>query len=80
MPNFTLKNIPEPLYEQLKAAASVHRRSLNSEILHCLERVLGARRVDVSERIAAASALREKTAHYRIGEAELNEVKKAGRP
>lgn len=77
--NITLKNIPEPLYEHLKSAASLHRRSLNSEILHCLERVLGAHRMDALERIDAARALREKTARYRISGTELDEAKKSGR-
>lgn len=80
MANITLKNIPDALYEHLKAAANVNRRSLNSEILHCLERAHGARRVDVSERIAVARALREKTAHYRMDDAELDEARKNGRP
>jgi plasmid stability protein len=80
MPNITLKNIPEPLYEQLKTAASLHRRSLNSEILQCLEQAVGARRVDVSARIESARTLREKTARYRISGAELDEARKSGRP
>ncbi|MCI5142319.1 MAG: Arc family DNA-binding protein, partial [Candidatus Electrothrix sp. ATG1] len=37
MPTLTLKNIPEDLYTRLKAAAEAHRRSLNSEILYCVE-------------------------------------------
>ncbi|HEC26903.1 MAG TPA: Arc family DNA-binding protein, partial [Gammaproteobacteria bacterium] len=41
MPAITLKNIPDSLYAQLKTAASVHHRSLNSEILYCVERTLG---------------------------------------
>ncbi|HNS57464.1 MAG TPA: Arc family DNA-binding protein, partial [Nitrosomonas europaea] len=36
----TLKNIPDDVYERLKVAAEVHRRSLNSEIIVCLETVL----------------------------------------
>lgn len=80
MQTITLKNIPEPLYEQLKDAATVHRRSLNSEILFCLERALGARRIEVSEQIEAARALREKTAHYLISDEELGAAKRSGRP
>ena len=36
----TLKNIPDAVYERLKAAAELHRRSLNSEAIVCLESVL----------------------------------------
>jgi plasmid stability protein len=80
MPSITLKNIPEPLFEQLKTAAASHRRSLNSEILWCLERTIGSSRVDVRERIERARALREKTAHYRVDDEELNEARRSGRP
>jgi len=80
MPSITLKNIPEPLFEQLKTAAASHRRSLNSEILWCLERTIGSRRVDVRERIERARALREKTAHYRVADEDLNEARRSGRP
>lgn len=33
----TLKNIPDAIYEQLKQAAEAHHRSLNSEVIACLE-------------------------------------------
>lgn len=36
MPALTIKNIPESLFEQLKSAAELHRRSINSEILICI--------------------------------------------
>ncbi|MCQ8103334.1 Arc family DNA-binding protein, partial [Methylomonas sp. SURF-2] len=42
MPALTIKNIPDSLYEQLKSAAELHRRSINSEVLVCLEKVLVA--------------------------------------
>lgn len=80
MPTITLKNIPEPLYERLKHAAENHRRSLNSEILVCLETVLAPSRYDVSELIEAARSVREKTAHYRLTDEELDAAKNSGRP
>ena len=80
MPTLTLKNIPEPLYEQLKKVASLHRRSLNSEILFQLEEALTPRRRDVSALIENARAVRERTAHYRIGEEELDRARNTGRP
>lgn len=36
----TLKNIPDAVYDRLKLAAEMHRRSLNSEAIVCLESVL----------------------------------------
>lgn len=55
----TLKNIPDELYGRLKAAAEAHRRSLNSEVLVCLEAVLLPQRVSAQERVARARALRQ---------------------
>ena len=54
----TLKNIPDEVYERLKASAETHRRSLNSEAIVCLESVLIPGRVAVGERLARARALR----------------------
>ena len=45
----TLKNIPDEVYQRLKASAESHRRSLNSEAIVCLESVLIPGRVAVSE-------------------------------
>ena len=36
----TPKNIPDAVYERLKASAQSHRRSLNSEAIVCLDSVL----------------------------------------
>jgi antitoxin FitA len=56
--NLTIKNLPDSLYESLRASADRHHRSLNGEIIACLERVLKPRRIDVEERLARARALR----------------------
>jgi hypothetical protein len=39
MPTITLKEVPSALHEALKRQAHTHRRSLNQEILHCLEQI-----------------------------------------
>ncbi len=54
----TLKNVPDHLYERLKAAARAHHRSINGEAIACLERVLMPAPVDAEERIARARRLR----------------------
>ena len=66
MPTLTLKNIPDDLYARLKEAAQAHHRSLNSEIIYCVERTLTPHKIDVQEQIAAARALRSKTAAHPI--------------
>ena len=54
----TLKNIPDVIYQRLKASAVTHRRSLNSEAIVCLETVLLPGRIAPSERLVRARALR----------------------
>jgi plasmid stability protein len=80
MPALTIKNIPDDLYVRLKASAQVHRRSLNSEILYCVERALVPYKIDVSEHILTARKIREKTADYPLTEELFSAVKKDGRP
>ncbi len=79
MPAITLKNIPDSLYVLLKDAATVHHRSLNSEILYCVERTLGVHKINISEHIEMARKLRTKTAQYNLTEQELNDAKHEGR-
>jgi len=45
MPTLTIKNIPEDLYTQLKRHAEINRRSLNSEVILCIERAIHSRRI-----------------------------------
>jgi len=40
MPSLTIKNIPASLFDRLKLRAAQNRRSLNNEVLECLEREL----------------------------------------
>ena len=80
MPAFTLKNIPDSLYTQLKTAANAHRRSLNSEILYCVERTLGTHKINVAEHIEMARKLRAKTTQHNLTDQELNDFKNEGRP
>lgn len=42
MHNYTLRNIPQTLYEALRRRANVHRRSLNQEMIAILEQEVGA--------------------------------------
>lgn len=39
MPTITLKNVPEDLHRRLTARAAKHRRSLNQEVIACLEKI-----------------------------------------
>jgi antitoxin FitA len=54
----TLKNIPDEVYERLKAAAAEHRRSLNSEAIVCLQSVLRVAEVSPAEHLERARQIR----------------------
>ena len=74
-----LKNIPDEVYERLKAAAEAHRRSLNSEAIVCLESVLLPGRVDPSERLARARALRNALPKVKFKARDIDTLKREGR-
>ena len=76
----TLKNIPDEVYERLKASAETHRRSLNSEAIVCLESVLLPGRLTPGERLARARALRATLATAEFQAADIDALKREGRP
>lgn len=76
----TLKNIPDAVYAQLKASAASNRRSLNSEAIVCLERVLLQTRLAPAQRLARARELRAALAPTRFHTRDIDALKKAGRP
>lgn len=57
----TIKNIPAVLYENLKQAAVLNRRSINNEVIVCIERAVGVRKIDEEEDLHRARRLRELT-------------------
>jgi plasmid stability protein len=75
----TFKNIPDALYERLKAAAALNRRGLNSEAIMCLESVLLQTRLAPSERLARARELRAALAPTKFRARDIDAFKKAGR-
>ena len=80
MANITLKNIPGDLYVQLKVAAAAHHRSLNSEILYCVEQTLSTHKINVNEHLEVARRLRNKTAKIMLTDEILTAAKNDGRP
>lgn len=75
----TLKGIPDDLYSQLKAAAELHRRSLNNEVIACLEDALLPRKVSASERVLRARALRTPLPAGAFDAATIDAAKRQGR-
>lgn len=80
MPTLTIKNIPEDLYNQLKRHAKINRRSLNSEVMLCIERVVRSHKVRPEEFVKRARRLREMTTEHPISDEAFNAAKVAGRP
>lgn len=80
MPTLTVKNIPDDIYERLKKVAEQHRRSLNSELIHCLEKVLMPEKMSTSERIRAARAVRPKLDTSAVSHEEIMDAIDQSRP
>ena len=60
MATITLKNIPERVYTRLKELAKLRHRSLNSEIISCLEQATDIAMLDPAEVRLRASVFRSK--------------------
>ena len=75
----TLKNIPDAVYDRLKESAEIHHRSMNSEVIVCLETVLIPARVTTEERLARARALRAALPKTRFRASDIDAFKRERR-
>jgi plasmid stability protein len=76
----TLKNIPDDIYASLKQAADAHHRSINSEVIACLERVLLPTRISTDERIERARQIRARLGTKKFKAADILKAIDQGRP
>lgn len=76
----TLKNIPDEVYNRLKASAELHRRSLNSEAIVRLEAALVPGKVTPGERLARARKLRSELGAAAFEAGDIDAHKRQGRP
>jgi len=79
MATVTVKNIPNELYVRLKLVAEINRRSINSEIIMCIEKTVLSRRINLDEVLENARRLRQLTAGHPISDEEFNQAKAEGR-
>ena len=80
MRTITVKNIPDKLYERLKQSATENRRSINSEIIVCIERAVQSRKVYSSDEfLAKARELRKRTEAHPLSDEEFTQRKTMGR-
>lgn len=76
----TLKNIPDEVYDRLKSSAERNRRSINSEAIVCLEAVLLPGKLTSEEHIARAREIRASLGGRTFAPAEIDRLKRQGRP
>lgn len=75
----TLKNIPDEIYERLKASAEANRRSLNSEAIVRLEAALLPEKIDIAQTLAQARALRAQLTKGKFRAKDIDTFKREGR-
>ena len=79
MPSFTLKNIPDQLFDRLRSASELNHRSISGEILARLERTLGPA-LQPSEVAERARDLRQAFRGKPVTLRDLTAAKGTGRP
>jgi plasmid stability protein len=79
MATVTVKNMPDEVYMRLKLVAEKNRRSINSEIIVCIENAVTSRRINPDEMLENARRLRQLTAGNLISNDEFNLAKAEGR-
>ena len=80
MATLTIKNVPQPLVDRLKSQAALHRRSLNHEVITCLETAAQATPLDPETLLARIREVRRAPARFRLTDGALARFKRAGRP
>ncbi len=79
MVTVTIKNIPEQIYERIKAQARSNHRSINGEILSILEQAISLPPIDVKATLQRARKVRELTASYIVTADEVEKMINEGR-
>ena len=79
MPSLTIKNIPEKLLDRLRHEAQREHRSLNKQVISCLERSVELATADADLREEAARRIRARTAHVSITAQDIRRAIERGR-
>jgi plasmid stability protein len=80
MPSLTIKSMPDDLLNRLRDSANEHRRSLNSEVLHRLERSVGSSAVDPEAFLARVRRIQDRTNLPPLTDELLERSRREGRP
>lgn len=77
--NITIRDIPDDVYEKLKKQAELNHRSINSEVIVYLKKLVQSNRRDPDQIISDAKKLKQKAK----GSLSMDEIQQAideGRP
>lgn len=77
--NITIRDIPDDIYEKLKLQAELHHRSINSEVIVYLKKMVQSHRRDPDQIIDRAKKLKEK-AKGSLSIEQIQEAIDRGRP
>lgn len=77
--NITIRDIPDDIYEKLKRQAELHHRSINSEVIVYLKKMVQSHRRDPDQIIARAKKLKVK-AKGSLSIEQIQEAIDKGRP
>ncbi|MBN1378851.1 MAG: Arc family DNA-binding protein [Gammaproteobacteria bacterium] len=80
MPALTIKNIPDDLYRELKHIAEQHQRSINSEVIMCLQNTLLPKRTSPEDRLQNIRALRSRVRNSAVSLKDIDQAINEGRP
>ncbi|MGR3318056.1 MAG: FitA-like ribbon-helix-helix domain-containing protein [Candidatus Anammoxibacter sp.] len=78
MQAITVKNIPDDIHKLLKDIAKLNHRSLNGEIIYCLEKYLKISKIDSSSMLRKAQITRSEIRHH-FSDSEIQAAKNEGR-
>lgn len=78
MNNITVRNISDRIHKQLKKRSELSRRSINSEIIACLEEALFTNKSEVEQILRKSQEIRNNQ-NFEITLSELEEAKNYGR-
>ena len=78
MPNYTVKNIPESLFEKLKQSSNDNQRSINSEIIFQLMRSLDNKKPKTLD-LEEVRRLRAATKKFYLTDEKLCQIRNRGR-
>jgi len=76
----TLKGIPDDVYDRLKVSAEANRRSVNSEVIACLETLLLPKKTSALQHLAAIRVLRDRLPKDAFKHEDIDRLKREGRP